>query len=230
MHRHTRVTSLALAALVTLIGAGAAHGDEAAEPAVVPFAAADLFFEFNATDDDAGFQLFLDGDEWDRLKIFDPSGTKILDIFVLGPLGELGLTEMFFESGEPSPDEVFDLLPEGVYRIEAETLEGDRMIARQRVSHDFLEAPHFTPADGEVTDRNNTVIRWDGVSGAVAYEVIVENEDLGRLMSVRVPGHVREVRVPPTVLRRDTEFEAEVIAIGRDGNKSITEISFMVAP
>ena len=104
------------------------------------------------------------------------------------------------------------------------------MTARQRVSHDFLDQPHFTPADGEVTDRNNTVIRWDGVTGAIAYEVIVENEDLGRSMIVRVPGHVREVRVPPTVLRRDTEFEAEVLAISRDGNKTITETSFRTSP
>jgi hypothetical protein len=33
---------------------------------------AEIFFEENATDKDLGIQLFLDGDAWTRIKIYDP--------------------------------------------------------------------------------------------------------------------------------------------------------------
>ncbi len=231
MHTHTRVTTLLIAALATLVGAGAAHGAAAAKPPLVPFAFVDIFFELNATDEDAGVQVFLDADEWERLKMFDPSGKKILDISVQGSrLGELGLTELFLESGEPSPEEVFDLFPEGVYKFRASTLDGKLLAGKATLSHDFLEAPEFTPRDGEETDPDNTVITWGAVPGAVAYEVIVENEDLGVGMTVRVPASVHSLQVPPTMLMPETEYEAEVLAIAASGNKTITETGFVTSP
>ena len=219
-----------VAGLAVLIPVAAASEVLAAREPLVPFAAAEMFIELNATDEDAGIQVFLDGEEWERLRIFDPNGRKILDISASGGLRELGLTELFFESGEPSPAEVLDLFPEGDYKFRGTTLEGELLVGKARLSHDFLEEPHFSPADGEVVDLNDTVITWDAVAGAVAYEVIVENEDLGVEMSVRVPASVRSLQVPPTFLTPNTEYDVEVLAISANGNKTISESNFMTRP
>ncbi len=89
-----------------------------------------IFFELNNTDGDLGIHAKIDGDEWKKLKIKDSKGRSMLDIKVKGRLKKQGLTEIFFESAEPTFDELnpkrfFKRFPEGVYEIEAETLEGD---------------------------------------------------------------------------------------------------------
>ena len=39
-----------------------------------PFDIAQVFFEINTTDNDMGFQLFLDAEGWDRVTLTDPRG------------------------------------------------------------------------------------------------------------------------------------------------------------
>src|SRR5215208_1172464 len=66
-----------------------------------PFEAADLKIEVNATDGDAGLQVFLDHEPWKRVKIRDPEGRLLADVQTKGRLRDFGLTELFSESSEP---------------------------------------------------------------------------------------------------------------------------------
>jgi hypothetical protein len=61
---------------------------------------AKLIIEHNATDKDTGFQVFIDGDGWERLEIVGPNGV-VTEVQGRGSVNDLGLTELFFESVEP---------------------------------------------------------------------------------------------------------------------------------
>src|SRR3970282_2489127 len=69
---------------------------------------ATLVVEVNATDGDAGLQVFLDGEAWRSMRITGPNGRAILAVNTVGRLKGYGLTELFSESSEP-PFEVFPL-------------------------------------------------------------------------------------------------------------------------
>jgi hypothetical protein len=107
---------------------------------------AELFFELNDTDGDLGIQGLVDGDEWKRLEITDASGRKLMNILVRGALRLQGMTEFFFESDEPtfddlSPEEFFARFPEGEYEIEATTLDGEELEGEVELSHVMAGPP-----------------------------------------------------------------------------------------
>jgi hypothetical protein len=75
-----------------------------AEATTIPFGDARLKVELNATDGDAGLQVFLDGEAWKAVSLYNPAGRKLVEITAKGPLKDYGLTELFSESSEPSFD------------------------------------------------------------------------------------------------------------------------------
>src|SRR5919109_5155562 len=75
-----------------------AQSDNHNESDVIPFSIAKMIIEFNATDEDVGVQVLLDGEPYKRLKIFRPDGREMLDLRAIRSLEEQGLTELFFES------------------------------------------------------------------------------------------------------------------------------------
>jgi hypothetical protein len=231
---------LAAATLALALGTAAPGlwAEEEKAKAPIPFDEARLIIEFNATDEDIGVQLFLDGEAWKSLKLFAPRGRKILDVFTKGSLGALGLTEFFLESEEPTLDELsleefFALFPEGNYTFIGETVEGEKIAGTARFTHTVPDAPELiAPAEGAVVNPANTVIRWEAVddppgSEIVAYEVIVEREDPFRMFSVHVPATATSVTVPAEFLEPDTEYDFEVLAIEAGGNQTISESSFV---
>ncbi|PVV14374.1 MAG: hypothetical protein B6D82_06070, partial [gamma proteobacterium symbiont of Ctena orbiculata] len=89
-----------------------------------------MFFELNDTDGDLGIHGKVDGDEWKRLEIEDPYERRMMNIRAIGRLKRQGITELFFESAEPTFDELdpkkfFKRFPEGIYEIEGITLDGE---------------------------------------------------------------------------------------------------------
>ncbi|MCP4299516.1 MAG: hypothetical protein GY783_02930 [Gammaproteobacteria bacterium] len=119
----------------------------------IPFAEAHVFFELNNTDGDLGIHALIDGDPWKRLRIEDQNERRVLDVKVKGRLRRQGLTEIFFESAEPtfdelSPEEFFDRFPEGTYEVEGITLEGDEMESETEITH-AMPAPPEPTVNGE---------------------------------------------------------------------------------
>ncbi len=138
--RHARVWLVAAAAAVLVFGLTGAHAR------TIHLSAAEIRIELNATDLDAGIQIFLDGEGWDRMIGTDPDGNTILDISAVGSIGIQGITELFFESAEPSLEEqsleeLFELFPEGIYRFEGTTTEGDVLKGRARLTHALPDGP-----------------------------------------------------------------------------------------
>ncbi len=193
----------------------------------IPFAETHVFFEFNSTDNDLGFQLMLDGDEWRRVNVFDPDDSRILDFKAKGPLQELGLTELRFESAEPSPGEVLALFAPGEYSFVGVSVDGERLEGSGMLSHDLPPAPVFvSPPAGGTVAAEDLVIRWIPSGGLAGYEVILVNEDTGASMTVELDGGATSLEVPAEFAAEDTEYKAEILSVAVNGNKTITEITF----
>ena len=118
-----------------------------------PFEEARLFFELNDTDGDLGIHGKVDGDEWKYLEIEDPRERKMLSLWVRGRLRRQGLTEIFFESAEPTfdelePEKFFRRFPEGTYEIEGITLDGEELENEIYLSHVIPAAPAGVTING----------------------------------------------------------------------------------
>lgn len=213
------------------------------------FSAARILIEVNATDEDGGIQIFVDGDGWHRLEVFDPAGQKVFDVFGSHSIGATGVTELSFESAEPSFEELpLDQLllrfPRGNYRFEGVTVDGKRIGGAAALSHSIPAGPRVVaPADGATLALGVPVaIDWDpvtqpypGTSLAVSvtgYQVIVERVKPKPLLAfnVTLPAAVTHVTVPTEFLQSNADYKFEVLAIEQGGNQTITEGGFKTGP
>ncbi len=195
-----------------------------------PFADLAMFFEFNATDNDLGVQVFLDAEGWDLVSAKAPDQRSILQFMARNQLGSLGITELRFESAEPSPAGVLARFPAGPYAFRGRTVErGMQLVGVAYLSHDLPPAPVVTPDGDEDVDPDDTVIRWNPIPGLAGYEVIVSNEDNGRSMTVEMGPDATSLRVPAEFMEAGAEYKAEVLSIYPNGNKTITEVTFATA-
>lgn len=105
--RLRRVPILPLVTVVLLLGTVALMPDARAQR-LVRFTEAALFFELNDTDGDLGFHASIDGEPWTGLAI-----ENLLEISADRELRNQGLTQLSFESAEPSFD---DLAPPDFFR------------------------------------------------------------------------------------------------------------------
>lgn len=209
---------------------GAADTDDAdATGSTVPFADAQVFFELNSTDNDLGLQLFLDTDDgWKRVRVLDPARRDVIEFETAGRLSRLGLTELRFESSEPSPEEVLALFPAGEYRFRGRTVDGEQLASNATLSHEFNTPPTFSPSDGEVVDPRNTVVEWSA-PGAEQVEVIIEQDEREDVLDITLSGSVRRLRVPAQFLVPGLEYKIEILSIGENGNRVIAESTFETA-
>jgi len=214
-------------------------GSAAPQVGTMKLADTAIFIEINDTDGDAGIQIFLDGEGWDSMRVFDPAGNKILDIRAEGSVGIQGITELFFESAEPSFEEqplaeLLALFPEGNYRFEGRTTDGVNLMGKARLTHALPAGPLIVLPieDDDSVDPDNTVIEWQLVpdppdSKIVGYEVIVERESPSlRVFSADVGPTTTRVTVSPEFLQPGTVYKVEVLAIETSGNQTISERQF----
>lgn len=203
--------------------------DRASGP-TLPFAKLKLFLEFNSTDNDLGVQLLLDAQDWEHVEGSDPRGREVVEIETSGRLKQLGLTELFFESAEPSPEEVLSKIPAGTYSFSGKTVDGEKLAGTATLSHSLPPAPSFTPTDGAVVDMNNFVITWKPIAGLASFQVIVADQTSGLELVVDLQPSVTSFRVPTEFLRRNTPYKIEVLAVALNGNKTITEATVQTKP
>lgn len=196
-----------------------------------------IFIEYNLTGNDLGFHVFLDGEDWTDLKIFDPTGTKIFDVSASGGYRGLGLTELFFEGAEPNLAEfpLAELLarfPEGEYTFTGKTVENEKIVATATLTHNVPDAPVVS---SRTASCGNTIdITWTPVNvpaailpggnvDVVAYQVIVGS------FQVTVPENATSVTVPEQFYQSlgPGVHDFEVLAIDASGNQTIREGTFV---
>ncbi len=164
--QRARVRLTATAAVVLLSGLASTQ----VQAKTIQLAETAIRIEINDTDGDAGIQIFLDGEGWDSMTVTDPDGNTILDISAVGSVGIQGITELFFESAEPSfeeqpLEELLELFPEGIYRFAGTTTEGDALKGKARLTHALPDGPVLvSPGEDDEVDPDNTVIEWEPVA------------------------------------------------------------------
>ena len=242
--------------LVALPLAGFTSNDEDDEE--IPFDEAFIFFELNNTDGDLGIHAKIDGDAWRRLEIENEKERRLLRLNVTSSLRRQGLTELFFESAEPTFDELapakfFRRFPEGTYEIEGITTEGEEMESETLVTH-LLPAqpepsvngvPHVTDCDeGELPSfdaEEDVVITWPPVTmshptlgrtnepiDVVNYEVVVEIDESPFRVSVILPPDATSFLVPVEILALGEEIKYEVLVREVSYNQTAVESCFEV--
>ncbi len=263
MKKHIRMLAILLIPVVALIlGAAvpelwAGHYDDDDDDET-PFDVAEIFFELNNTDGDLGIHALVDGDAWKYLEIEDTRDRKMLNIIVRGRLRRQGLTELFFESAEPtfdelSPKKFFRRFPEGEYDIEGITIEGEERESEVWLSH-VLPAPpepsvNTSPAAEDCPEVSAPVfITWDpvtmshdeiGESGVplegdhavVNYEVVVEIDETPWKTSTILPPDATSFEVPQEILDLvDTgeEIKFEVLVREASYNQTAVESCFEI--
>ena len=239
--RRLQIAAGVIALALLGLGATAFRLDQTsnAASAPIPLAKATMIVEVNATDGDAGLQVFLDGEPWRSMTITSPDGRQMLAVNAEGRLKNFGLTELFSESSEPPFDEFpleefKKLFPEGRYTFAGTTVEGQRLTGRAILTHDIPDGPKIvSPTEGATVARDDFVARWRAVTtpagvDVVGYRAIVTREDPLRVFSVDLRAGVNRVEVPEEFLEPGTEYKLEVQAIEKSGNQTLTEVAFSV--
>jgi hypothetical protein len=243
---HGFLAVLGFAVVLSLGGLNDIAGQNGGTKQPVPLKEAKLNIEHNATDEDTGFQGFIDSEGWERLDITGPDG-KILTFTAHPGLRSLGLTELFFETVEPENadvpiEEVLAVLPEGAYTIEGKAVEGGRTIGTALLTHTIPAGPVLLfPPEGATVPSTNLVVRWSPVTETITgedvtiirYQLIVEVDEephphaIGtRGMSIYVPASVTSVTVPNEFLEPGTDYQWEVLAIEESGNQTLSSGAF----
>ena len=240
--------TLVPAVLLSAAAVSASGGEQSAR--AVPLKDAKLNIEHNATDEDTGFQGFVDGEGWRRLDVRGPDG-QVLAFEARGTLAKLGLTELFFESVEPENakvpiDKMLANLPEGRYTISGPTQENGKSVGRTTgkawLTHDIPAGPTLvSPAEGGTVPVRGVVARWKPVAKTItgepvtiiAYQLIIEKDVephphmIGKLgLSIYVPRSVTSMAVPNGFLQPRTKYKWEVLAIERSGNQTLSSGEF----
>jgi hypothetical protein len=243
-----RPTFLLVALLIA--GASGAISARQGQPRV-RFAEAELFLELNHTDGDLGLHASIDGQTWTSLAIEGPGDRRLLNLLSLGRLRAQGLTQLAFESAEPTFEELdpaafFRRFPEGRYEIEGTTSDGQEIESTAVLSHVLAAPPSNVTVSGVASAENceavlpvvsaPVVIRWDPVTsshpevgrpGAVRirrYQLFVERE--GVKLSLDLPPTVTEFEVPTGITDLGKEFKFEIIARTTTNNNTAIESCF----
>lgn len=215
--------------------------------------------EINATDGDAGFQIMADADGWWELILNDPNGKRLYDVKGTGSIKEQGLTENFFESAEPSCEEVsldefLERFPEGDYAFFGKKIDNGKLEGEATLTHELPYAPaNLMPDQVGLVDPGNTTISWapgtdlgncppifvviEPPDQLFGYQVIVIREDPEPLVEfiVELSPLATSVTVPAEFLDADAFYKYEIVAIGADedgekANQTISESFFCTAP
>lgn len=234
-------TALVLGVSIHPVWAG--EGRTLPAPEVISFTDARLKIELNATDGDAGIQVFLDGAPWKSMSIYDPLGERVFTTTTKGRFAEQGGTELFLESAEPDfselpLEEFLARFPAGTYQFRGQGLEGERYVGSAQLTHNLPDGPHLLfPIEGAgPVDPNATVLMWEPVGPAngspiIAYQVIVAHSGTGItalpkiVLDITLPPTVTQLPIPAGFLQPATDYEWEVLAIEAGGNQTLSTSS-----
>ena len=169
-----------------------------------------------------------------------------------------GLTELFFESAEPtfdelSPEEFFARFPEGEYEIEGITIEGERLESEVEVTH-LMPAPAEGLAvnTGALPENCDVVplpvigepfdISWEAVTTShpeigrtgepidlTKYQVVLERGGPQPLaITIDLPPDVTTVQIPAGLTHSGERIKIEIVAREASGNQTAVESCFEV--
>ena len=210
------IALIILAAIPAVVTGCISRGEAAKDP--IPLKDAKLNIEHNATDNDTGFQGFVDSDGWKTLDVTGPDGA-VLTFKGRGTLANLGLTELFFETVEPANadvpiDELLANLPAGDYEIAGPATENGERLGKTEgtawLTHNIPAGPELlSPAEGATVPVTGLTASWSKVTktitgdnvNVIAYQLIIEKDVDPHPHMIGKPG--LSMYLPPLVTSMD---------------------------
>ena len=121
------------------------------------FEVAELYFELNNTDGDLGIHGKIDGGPWKSIWIKDPNNRQMMKITARGRLRQQAVTELFFESAEPTfedltPEDFFNRFPEGDYKIFGWSQDRKLLKSASEIRHVMPAPPDGIEVSGTTID------------------------------------------------------------------------------
>ncbi len=254
-----KLIPLAVGTGVMAMSAQVGLGQDAGE---LPFSEAQLYLELNHTDGDLGIHGLIDGDTWKSLEIEAPNEQLLMNVWVRNNLRLHGMSEIFFESAEPSFDELppaafFKRFPQGIYEIEAITVDGEEMEGEVKLSHVLAGPPGSIKVNGKAAAKNcdavlpvvgePVTLDWNAVTKShptvgtpnvnvtvLKYEVVGEIEREGQNPDVLVfkadlPRNVTAFEFPESFTNlADGEMKFEIVTKLTNGNQTAFESCFEI--
>lgn len=214
VNRLGTVGAVAFAATITTMPAWADDDDNE-----IPFTEAQVLLQLNDTDGDLGFHARIDGDPWKRVTIENPNGRTIFDVRLRKQLRRQGLTELAFESAEPTFDELdpevfFRRFPEGEYEIEGQGFDGVELEGVSELSHLIPAAPDDLNVSGLPAPEEDCELNPPEPSGPIVIswgEVVSSHAELGRPGDVEVDSY--EVAIEAETVDYSADVESDVTSI-----------------
>ena len=216
----------------------------------IPLKESKLIIEHNDTDEDTGFQGFIDSEGWKKITVTGPDG-KILKFEGKNDLGKLGLTELFFETVEPentevSIEDVLETLPEGEYVFKGSAIEAGekkgKTLGVAVLTHNIPDGTVLlSPAEDAIVPVDDLVVQWGTVDktitgddvNIISYQLIIEKDVpthpnmIGKMgLSMYLPPSVTEMTIPGEFFEPDTDYNWEVLAIEESGNQTLQSSQF----
>ena len=258
MNQHQVSTRRILAAALGIgVALPVAWADHDEDEETIPFDVASVFLELNNTDGDLGIHSLFDGEPWKMLELEDPHEREILKIWLRGRLRRQGLTELFYESAEPTfdelaPEQFLRRFPEGLYEVSGMTLEGEELESTSLLTH-LLPAPPEISVSGEALPEDCDegpvpaisepfMVSWPAVGMSHptlgrtgepievdGYQLVLEREEPTLLkFTVDLPPSVTALTIPAGLTSPGEEIKVEVLVREASGNQTATESCFEV--
>jgi len=186
-----------------------------------------MVIEYTATSGEAAIVVSAEAESrLARLEVRGPIGPALLDLRSGG--SELGLLGFVVETGEATPEELFDAYPAGEYHLRARTVDGRTAFGTARFSHALPSVPivRYPPEGALDVPTTGLVLSWVPDPLADSYRVNLEQGETD-VMTVIVRDGSGTFRVPDGVLEGGRRAQLEIGAVGPDGNTTIVEIPFL---
>jgi hypothetical protein len=236
-----------------LLAIGTSTVPTSARQSVKPFPVAQVFLELNDTDGDLGFHGEIDGDPWTSLDIEGPGARMLLGVISKGPLRSQGMTQLAFESAEPSfedlaPEDLLRRFPEGSYKIGAIRQGGGTYKSLVKLSHVLAAPPEATVNTLEAAEScddkplpevdSPVLVNWKSVTrshpeigktGSVTisrYQFFVERDAMK--LAVDLPPTITQFKIPTSLTSSPGVYKFEIIARTSTGNNTAVESCFRV--
>jgi hypothetical protein len=131
------------------------------------------------------------------------------------------------ETAEPDIPTAFLAYPEGDYTFTGEAFDGTVVTGVANLSHSVPAAPDVTsPADDAVLSVNNVNIKWQPDPTVDHYWVELEQDDPPLNFTIQLQPGVHEFKYPPQLLRKGSDYQVGIGAVGSNGNATVTVVGF----
>jgi hypothetical protein len=157
-----------VALIFTVPTASAGHHHH--RPEVVELEECEVFIEYNSTDGDFGVHFFWDGEPWKWMTVWNEHLWPVLNVGTGKNVRAQGLTEAFFESAEPTLEDLpfldfLERFPEDDYKFRGRTLDWQRLVCEAEFTH-VIACPPAATIELDLETRSLTV-EWEPVETVV---------------------------------------------------------------